>query len=140
VAREAAKYYRDGPPFLQRYLSFWLANLFDRLWVVMVALAALIIPLSKIVPPLYVWRIRSRVYRWYGQLRAVEQTLEKELEMSADPAHCDEVRTELLRRLDDIEARVNHISIPLAYADALYGLRSHINFVRQRVRAGVTAG
>jgi TRAP-type uncharacterized transport system substrate-binding protein len=138
VAREAAKYYRDGPPFLQRYLSFWLANLFDRLWVVVVALAALVIPLSKIVPPLYVWRIRSRVYRWYGQLRAVEQALE-----NADPAQCDEVRADLLRRLDDIEARVNHISIPLAYADALYGLRSHINFVRQRVRAGTkpaTAG
>ena len=132
VSREAAKYYRDGPPFLQRYLSFWLANLFDRLWVVVVALAALVIPLSKIVPPLYVWRIRSRVYRWYGQLRAVEQALE-----NADPAHCDEVRADLLRRLDDIEARVNHISIPLAYADALYGLRSHINFVRQRVRGNI---
>jgi TRAP-type uncharacterized transport system substrate-binding protein len=129
VAREAAKYYRDGPPFLQRYLSFWLANLFDRLWVVVVALAALIIPLSKIVPPLYVWRIRSRVYRWYGQLRAVEQALE-----NAQDEHRDEARTELLRRLDDIEQRVNHISIPLAYADALYGLRSHINFVRQRVK------
>jgi TRAP-type uncharacterized transport system substrate-binding protein len=134
VSREAAKYYRDGPPFLQRYLSFWLANLFDRLWVVMVALAALVIPLSKIVPPLYVWRIRSRVYRWYGQLRSVEQALE-----NADPANCDEVRTDLLRRLDDIETRVNHISIPLAYADALYGLRSHINFVRQRVRGTLKA-
>lgn len=135
VSREAAKYYRDGPPFLQRYLSFWLANLFDRLWVVAVALAALVIPLSKIVPPLYVWRIRSRVYRWYGQLRAVEQALE-----NADPAQCDEVRTDLLRRLDAIEDGANHISIPLAYADALYGLRSHINFVRQRVRAGVKTG
>jgi TRAP-type uncharacterized transport system substrate-binding protein len=134
VAREAAKYYRDGPPFLQRYLSFWLANLFDRLWVVVVALAALIIPLSKIVPPLYVWRIRSRVYRWYGQLRAVEQALE-----NAKDEHRDEAREELLRRLDDIEQRVNHISIPLAYADALYGLRSHINFVRQRVRATLAA-
>ncbi len=133
VAREAAKYYRDGPPFLQRYLSFWLANLFDRLWVVVVALAALIIPLSKIVPPLYVWRIRSRVYRWYGELRAVEQALE-----NAKDEHRDEARAELLRRLDGIEQRVNHISIPLAYADALYGLRSHINFVRQRVR--VTLG
>ena len=134
VSKEAAKYYRDGPPFLQRYMSFWLANLFDRLWVVAVALAALIIPLSKVVPPLYVWRIRSRVYRWYGQLRAVEQALEKELELSADPARADEVRAGLLRRLDEIEQRVNHISIPLSYADALYGLRSHINFVRQRVQ------
>jgi hypothetical protein len=47
------------------------------------------------------------------------------------------VQADLLRRLDDIEARVNHISIPLSYADALYGLRSHINFVRQRIRAGL---
>jgi TRAP transporter TAXI family solute receptor len=133
VSREAAKYYRDGPPFLQRYMPFWVANLFDRLWVVAVALAALIIPLSKVVPPLYVWRIRSRVYRWYGQLRAVEQELETGLETS-DPAHREQVRTGLLRRLDDIEQRVNHISIPLSYADALYGLRSHIGFVRQRVQ------
>jgi TRAP transporter TAXI family solute receptor len=130
VAREAAKYYRDGPPFLQRYLSFWLANLFDRLWVVVVALAALVIPLSKVVPPLYAWRVRSRVYRWYGQLRAVELAVE-----SAPEARRPEVQAEQLRRLDDIERRVNHISIPLAYADALYGLRSHINLVRQRVRA-----
>ncbi len=129
VAEEAAKYYRDGPPLLQRYMSFWLANLFDRLWVVVVALAALVIPLSKIVPPLYVWRVRSRVYRWYGELRAVEQALEN---VPEDQRHF--VREDLVRRLDDIETRVNHISIPLAYADELYRLRSHIDFVRERVR------
>jgi TRAP transporter TAXI family solute receptor len=135
VAREAAKYYRDGPPFLQRYMSFWLANLFDRLWVVVVALAALAIPLSRVVPPLYVWRIRSRIYRWYGQLRAVEQGME-----GARGEDRDQVLANLLQRLDDIEERVNQISIPLAFADALYGLRSHINFVRQRVRAARVEG
>ena len=44
------------------------------------------------------------------------------------------------KRLDEIEAMVNRISIPLAFADALYGLRSHINFVRQRVRAAAAPG
>jgi len=140
VAREAARYYRDGPPFMQRYLRFWLANLFERLWVVAVALAALLIPLSKIVPPIYVWRVRSRVYRWYGELRAVEQALEGERNVSGPEgregvrAH---VQDELLHRLDDIEERVNRISIPLAYADELYRLRSHINFVRERVRGTI---
>jgi TRAP transporter TAXI family solute receptor len=134
VSNEAAKYYRDGPPFLQRYMSFWLANLFDRLWVVVVALAALVIPLSKIVPPLYVWRVRSRVYRWYGELRAVEQAWEDVIE-----AQREIVQADLLRRLDDIEESVNHISIPLAYADGLYGLRGHINIVRQRVAADSAA-
>jgi TRAP transporter TAXI family solute receptor len=135
VAREAAKYYRDGPPLLQRYLSFWLANLFDRLWVVVVALAALVIPLSKIVPPLYVWRVRSRVYRWYGELRAVEQAWEGVTEDQREI-----VRHDLLRRLDEIEEQVNHISIPLAYADGLYGLRGHINIVRQRLKAATAGG
>jgi TRAP transporter TAXI family solute receptor len=134
VAREAAKFYKDGPPLLQRYMPFWVANLFDRLWVVAVALAALIIPFSKVVPPLYVWRIKSRVYRWYGQLRAVEQALDE-----ADGERREQVCAELLKRLDEIEARVNRMSIPLAFADGLYGLRSHINFVRQRVLTLKTA-
>jgi TRAP transporter TAXI family solute receptor len=134
VAREAAKFYKDGPPLLQRYMPFWVANLFDRLWVVVVALAALIIPFSKVVPPLYVWRIKSRVYRWYGQLRAVEQALDE----AGGPERA-QICAELLKRLDEIEGRVNHMSIPLAFADNLYGLRSHINFVRQRVLALKTA-
>jgi TRAP transporter TAXI family solute receptor len=128
VAREASRFYRDGPPLLQRYMRFWLANLFERMWVILVPLAALLIPLSKVVPPLYVWRIRSRIYRWYGQLRVVEQELEAHQGEAAE-------RAGLLRRLDDIERRVNQTSVPLAFADQLYALRSHINFVRQRVRA-----
>ncbi len=129
VSRDAAKFYKDGPPLLQRYMSFWMANFLDRMWVVVVALAALILPLSKVVPPLYVWRIRSRVYRWYGQLRTVEQELE-----AATAAGHPELCVGLLKRLDEIEELVNQISIPLAFADGLYGLRSHINFVRQRVK------
>lgn len=128
VAGEAAKYYKDGSPFLQRYMTFWLANFFDRMWVLVVALGALILPLSKVVPPLYVWRIRSRVYRWYGQLRTVEQAIE-----SAPEERKAEVYGLQLQRLNEIEELVNQISIPLSFADGLYGLRSHINFVRQRL-------
>ena len=131
VAPEAARYYRDGPPFMQRYMRFWLANLAERLWVVVVALTALLIPLSKIVPPIYVWRVRSRVYRWYGELRAIEQSLEER-----GPGADESVRNDLLRRLNGLEDRVNHISVPLAYADELYRLRSHIHLVRERVRGG----
>lgn len=134
VAPEAARYYRDGPPFLQRYMSFWLANLAERLWIVVVALTALLIPLSRIVPPIYVWRVRSRVYRWYGELRAIEQAFE-----GAGPAPGAAVREELLGRLEGLEDRVNHISVPLAYADELYRLRSHIHLVRERVRGGQDA-
>ncbi len=128
VAPEAAKYYKDGPPMLQRYMSFWLANFLDRMWVVVVGLGALILPLWKVVPPLYVWRIRSRVYRWYGQLRSVEHAL-----ALASGAQRAAVYAAQLKRLDQIEDMVNQVSVPLSFADGLYGLRSHINFVRQKL-------
>ncbi len=128
VAPEALKFYKDGAPVLQRYMSFWLANFFDRMWVLVVALGALILPLSRVVPPLYVWRIRSRVYRWYGQLRTVEQALEDVPEEQRAQVYAAQ-----LQRLDQIEEMVNQISIPLSFADGLYGLRSHINFVRKRI-------
>lgn len=130
VSSAAQRFYKSGPPLLHRYLPFWLANFFERMWVVVVALGALILPLSRIIPPLYVWKVRSRVFRWYGQLRAVEQTIE-----DVPPERQKEVYPEQLQRLNDIEERVNRISIPLSFAEELYGLRSHINFVRRRVQS-----
>ena len=100
----------------------------ERMWVVVVGLGALFLPLSRIIPPLYVWRIRSRVYRWYGKLRTVEQAIE-----NVPPDQRAEVYATQLRRLNEIDESVNQISIPLSFAEGLYDLRSHINFVRKRV-------
>jgi len=122
IAAEALRVYRSGVPWLQHYLPFWLANLADRMWVVLLAIVAVLIPLSRVVPPLYQFRIRSRVFRWYGQLRALEDARGKR------PAD------ELLRELDDIDARVGRINVPLSYADELYALRGHIQMVRRRVQ------
>jgi len=130
VSSEAEKFYKSGAPVLQRYLTFWVANFIERMWVVIVALGALFLPLSKIIPPLYVWRIRSRIYRWYGQLRTVEQVVDK-LNSTDKKATLEKQ----LVYLDEIEDKVNRISVPLSYAEELYGLRSHIQFVRTRVQS-----
>lgn len=134
VEKQAEKFYKNGTPFLQRYLSFWMSNFLERMWVVLLTLGALALPLSKIIPPLYVWRIRSRIYRWYGQLRSVEHAFDE-----ATPKQRKQIAQEQLQRLDEIEQKVNHISIPLSYAEELYGLRSHIQFVRKRVLGGNVA-
>ena len=123
LAAEAQRVYRGGTPWLQRYLPFWAANLIDRMWLVVVSVIAIALPLSRVLPPLVAFRIRSRVFRWYAQLRAVEDAVGER------PA------AELLRRLDDIDHRVEHIAVPLSYADELYALRSHIQLVRRRVQA-----
>ena len=123
LAKEAQRFYQSGVPFLQRYLPFWLANLFERMWPVLVTIIAVLLPLSRMLPPLYEFRIRSRVFRWYEQLRAVEAEIGKR------PAD------ELVRELGVLEQRLERVSVPLAYADELYALRSHIGMVRTRVQA-----
>ena len=123
LAKEAQRFYAGGAPVLQRYLPFWLANLVDRMWPVLVTIVAVLIPLSRTLPPLYQFRIRSRIFRWYAQLREVEDAVGKR------PAE------ELLESLKEIEARVEAVSVPLSYADELYSLRSHIQMVENRLRA-----
>jgi TRAP-type uncharacterized transport system substrate-binding protein len=123
LAPEAERFYRSGVPWLQRFLPFWLANLVDRMWLAMLSIVAVLLPLSRIVPPIVELRIRSRVFRWYAQLRQIES------DVPTRPA------AELLDGLDAIEHKVNAIQVPLSYTDELYTLKSHIQMVRRRLQA-----
>jgi TRAP-type uncharacterized transport system substrate-binding protein len=136
LADEAARYYRDGRPLLQRYLPFWLANLVDRMWVVLAAIVAILIPLSRLVPPLYQFRVRSRVFRWYAQLREIEEDVE---ELGPDRSRPADI-ARLVRRLDELDARVGRIAVPLSHAEELYALRSHIALVRRRLAPDAATG
>lgn len=125
LAPEANRFYDDGAPFLQRYLPWWLANLLDRMWLALAAIVAVLLPLSRIVPPLYEYRVRARVFKWYAQLRAIED------EVAAQPAA--DARAALLARLVELDARVERVTVPLSYADELYALRNNIAMVRGRL-------
>ena len=123
LARDAERFYRNGPPAMQRYLPFWLANLVDRMWVALFSIIAILIPLARVVPPLYQFRIRSRIFRWYRVLRQIEDSLARK---DADPAR-------LLDELAKLDLKAERIAVPLAYTDELYRLRSHIALVRARL-------
>jgi TRAP-type uncharacterized transport system substrate-binding protein len=123
VAKEAERSIQAGAPLLQRYLPFWVANLVERMWLVMGIILAILLPLSRIVPPLYQFRVRSRIFRWYGQLRNIENRAEE----TQDTAP-------LLEELNDMESHAGKISVPLSYTDELYALRSNIQLVRKRLQ------
>ena len=131
LSPEAQRYYRSGAPLLQRYLPFWLANLVDRLLVMLVPLIAIAFPLFRLLPLLYAWRVRSRIYRWYGELKFLEAEVEREPSAAKVEAH--------LRRLEEIEAAVNRTRIPLAYSEHLYIFREHVAMVRDKIRSRAPA-
>jgi len=63
LSDEAKRYYKSGPPFLQRYLPFWIAVLVERLFVLILPVIILLFPLLKIAPSVYNWRVRSKIFR-----------------------------------------------------------------------------
>ncbi|MGF6729118.1 hypothetical protein OKW50_001199 [Paraburkholderia youngii] len=127
ISEDAQRYYRTGKGFLYRTLPFWLASIGDRTLVLLLPVAVLLLPAMRVIPALYRWRVRSRIYRYYGSLIAIER--------HALAGATDEERTQLLGQLDEIEAALNHLRMPLAYADAFYVLREHVGFVRSRLTA-----
>ena len=127
LSKEAERYFKYGPPFLQRYLPFWAASLIDRLKVMLLPLLTLLIPLVKILPPAYRWRMRKRTYQWYDDLIA----LDKELKTCASALEA----TRLLGRLEQIEHEASLVEVPLSLADELFELKIHIQHVRSKAQA-----
>lgn len=126
LSKEAVRFYNSGPPFLQRYLPFWVAVFLTRMMVMLVPLLALLYPLFKVMPLIYKWRMRSRIYRWYSELKAVDPEVQKDF--------VAERLEEYLAKLNEVENQVSNISIPPAYAEGLYDLRLHIELLRNKLR------
>jgi TRAP-type uncharacterized transport system substrate-binding protein len=125
VSPEGDRAINGTPPIYQRYLPFWASNLLERMWLVIGGLIVLLLPLSRVVPPLYTYRVRRRVFRWYERLREVEAHMD---EGDADAA-------ELLDELDELDRVASQITVPLAHADELYALRNNIERTRRRLLA-----
>lgn len=128
ISEDAARFFEKGPGFLQQYLPFWAANLVQRLIVLLIPIFTLLLPLVRFAPPLLRWRIRRRIYRWYDDVR--------DAETAARAGKTDDDRDHVLKELDRLQAEVGAIEVPLGYADQLYQLRLHIQFVRQLVTKG----
>jgi hypothetical protein len=84
---------------------------------------ALLLPLLRVAPPLYQWRVRSRVYRWYAAVRDIDQAISLG---TPDVAS-------LRARLRALESDVASVSVPLAYTGEQYHLRLHIRLLQEEL-------
>ena len=125
ISDDAVRYYKSGKSFVYRLLPFWLASLTDRAIVILVPIVVLLLPGLRVVPWLYQWRVKARIYRWYGVLIGLER--------DAFNSSSSDRRREMLKRLDEVERGVNNMKMPLAFADQFYVLREHIRFVRDQL-------
>jgi TRAP transporter TAXI family solute receptor len=121
----AANYYKSGSPFLQRYMPFWVAVLVMQILLVLLPIIGIAYPLLRVLPAVYGWGMRRRIFNLYGELKFLESALEARTH--------DEPVYDLLGELNRLEKRANHMKIPDAYSQPLYILRQHIGMVRTRL-------
>ena len=126
LSPEADRFYKFGPPFLQRYLPFWVAILVNRITILLLPIVVVVVPIFKLMPLIYRWRMRSRIYRWYSKLRAFDPERHKD--------DASERLQEYLVELDGIEGKVAKISVPLSFSEELYHLRMHIDLLRSKLK------
>lgn len=123
LSDEARQFYKTGPPFLQRYLPFWLAVLVSRLLLLMIPVIAIAYPLLNLAPTLYGWSVMRRIFRIYGELTFIEAELESGGGTAGRNVHA---------RLERLEQSANQLRVPVFFAQYLYNLRVHIELVRNR--------
>ncbi|MGC1454705.1 MAG: TAXI family TRAP transporter solute-binding subunit [Nitrospirota bacterium] len=128
ISADALRYYKSGKSFIYRNLPFWVASMVNRVLVVFVPTIIVLFPVLRLIPALYRWRIRMRIYRWYRELLALERDI-----ISREAS---EEREALLGRIDQIEAEVNKMKVPASFADQFYVLRGHIIFVHEELKSG----
>lgn len=116
----APRAYSLGLPF--SYLSF--INTHWTTLVGILGILALMLPLTRAVPALYVWTVRRRIVYWYKQLKALERNLDSKASFDLGVLQAE---------FDRIDSHVRRLRVPSYYSSDLYDLRGHIELVRQRL-------
>ena len=124
MAPGAVRFYKNGVPFFQRYLPFWIGSFVERFIFLALPIATLAIPFLTGLPALYRWRIRRRILSWYKHLRSLEDSL-------GSPPTVLQVEA-AIHEVTEIQVHADELRVPLEFIDQLYELRTHVHQMRQR--------
>jgi hypothetical protein len=125
LSPHALEFYKAGAPFLQRHLPFWLALLIEEPVVWFIPLLLVLFPLFRLAPSAYDWFERRRVYKLYGELKRLEDEM-----LIAVPSGS---RQDYVERLNRLDGRASRLAVPMPFRPLVYGLRLHIDMVRQQI-------
>ncbi|MFY9837563.1 MAG: TAXI family TRAP transporter solute-binding subunit [Xanthobacteraceae bacterium] len=125
MANGAREFYKNGPSYLNKYLSYGTVSLIKKIIAVILSCALVLVPFSRIVPNLSTWVVRDRMRDLYRRLRLVEA----EMQTNLTAAQLDALQSDL----DRIEQSANHLGVPIRHSDLFFELKTHINLVRQRL-------
>jgi len=125
VHEEAKRYFEEGDTFLEKIFPYWIALKINRLKILLLPVLTLLIPLLKGILPVWKWRIRKKIYRWYKTLEDIDRK---------SPTFGREEAMEALNTLEKMQIEVNEqTDVPLSYMGEFYMLKTHIQFIMDKL-------
>ena len=116
----------SGLPWHESLLPFWWAQFAERIVLLVLPVVLLAVWLMQRIPASMRWALQSRVNRWYGELKFMENDLSQQDVTGMD-------LTRFLSRLNSIDMAVLDFRCPKDLMARCYTLHQHIEFVRQRL-------
>jgi len=126
LSKDADIYYTKGKPFLQQYLPFQMASLFERLIKVLLPLLLLCAPIFAYAPAAYDWHFRQKLSKRYKSLVEIEEQL------ANNPSNKSVTEFEIM--LSDVEKKLNDEKIPNSFTNQVFILREHIELVQRKIQ------
>ncbi len=125
IDEEAKRYFEYGDTFLEKIFPYWIASNIDRLKILLIPLLTLLLPLFKGAFPLYTWSMRSKIYKWYDEVKEIDSHME---ELSKDKLKVE------LKKLEDLRKEISEeTKVPLSFMGEYYNLQLHIDHVKERI-------
>ena len=106
-------------------LPFWAATFVNRTLIVIVPMLVIFIPLTRIIPSIYTWLIKRKLFRYYGELKYIKTQLGGNVQGNDNNLY--------LEKLNEIEEIVRRVKLPITFSQHAYELRAHIELVRSKI-------
>lgn len=116
---------RNGPSPLHRYLPYWIVAQINRVLILLLPIIFLLLPVIRILPGLYAWRMRTKVFTYYQNIR--------DIETEADAATDADALRGLDDRLTEIDNQIAKLRLPIPYRHLAYTARVHVDLLRRRI-------
>lgn len=125
INSEAEVYLTVGDSWLEEIFPFWIATNIDRFKLLIIPILGLLIPLLKSIVPLYVFTIRSKIFRWYKRLSKFDSMIQ-----NSDGSDFKEIENGLISLKNELQEKTK---VPLSYMGEYYNLLLHIELLEKKL-------
>ena len=121
----AQAFYRNGTMFWQRYLTFWLSSLLNRVMFFVIPILITLVPILSIAPRVYRWVWMRPINRLHRHLGDIERDAEREGKSSKKTVGLAR------KQLEVIEEEMRALHVPRRFEPDLHRLRIHLKMVQE---------